>query len=50
MRALTGGEDGLAGVPRPMFLGLDFNGDASFYYLVLFFFSVILAGVAVLRE
>lgn len=50
MRSLTGGEDGIAGVPRPMFLGQDFNSDTSFYFLVLFFFALILAGVSILRE
>ncbi len=35
---LTGGSNGLAGVPRPKFGGFDFSSPATFYYLVLVFF------------
>jgi branched-chain amino acid transport system permease protein len=50
MRALTGGEDGLAGVPRPTLLGHNFSDDTSFYFLVLFVFTLIVTAVAILRE
>jgi len=39
LRALTGGEDGITGVPRPAFLGIDFYDDARFYLFVLAFFA-----------
>jgi len=42
LRALTGGEDGLTGVPRPRLFGLDFVDDARFYLLVLVFFALAL--------
>ncbi len=35
LRALTGGEDGMTGVPRPRICGIDFYDDTSFYLLVL---------------
>ncbi|MCZ7659460.1 MAG: branched-chain amino acid ABC transporter permease [Xanthobacteraceae bacterium] len=50
LRAVTGGEDGIAGVPRPVLLGLDFNDDRSFYFLVLGIFLAVLAMVATLRQ
>lgn len=46
MRNLTGGEDGLTGVPRPTLLGVGFIDDARFYLLVLAFFML---GIAVSR-
>ncbi len=50
LRALTGGEDGITGVPRPAFFGVSFYDDASFYLLVLVFFALALAGSALLRR
>ena len=43
--ALTGGENGLAGIVRPeRFLGLDLNNDYTFYYLTL----IIMTGCTIL--
>ncbi len=43
--ALTGGENGLAGIVRPeRFLGLDLNNDYTFYYLTL----ILMTGCTVL--
>jgi len=42
LRAITGGEDGLTGVPRPRIAGFDFVDDARFYLLVLVFFALAL--------
>lgn len=42
LRAITGGEDGLTGVPRPRILGVHFLDDAWFYLLVLAFFALAL--------
>lgn len=50
LRALTGGEDGITGVPRPALFGISFYDDASFYLLVLVFFAMALAGSALLRR
>jgi branched-chain amino acid transport system permease protein len=50
LRALTGGDDGIAGVPRPILLGIDFTGAASFYLLVLLFFAVGLVLARVIRN
>lgn len=50
LRALTGGEDGLTGVPRPRLLGIDFVDDARFYLLVLAFFALALVVSRQLRN
>jgi branched-chain amino acid transport system permease protein len=50
MRMLTGGEDGLTGVPRPVLLGIDFYDSGNFYLLVLAFFGVALVAARMLRE
>ncbi|MBA3477106.1 MAG: branched-chain amino acid ABC transporter permease [Lautropia sp.] len=50
LRRLTGGEDGLTGVPRPVFLGIDFYNGGNFYLLVLAFFAVALLAARMLRE
>lgn len=42
LRALTGGEDGVTGVPRPTLFGVGFIDDARFYLLVLAFFAIAL--------
>jgi branched-chain amino acid transport system permease protein len=49
MRALTGGEDGLTGVPRPTILGVAFYDDARYYLLVLVFLALALAASRMLR-
>jgi branched-chain amino acid transport system permease protein len=43
-RSLTGGDDGLSGISRPVlsFIGLDLQNYTHFYYFVLFFFIVAL--------
>ena len=41
--ALSGGPDGISGIPRPDLFGLiDFNDDISFYYFSLFFVVLVL--------
>ena len=42
LRALTGGEDGVTGVPRPRLFGIDFLDETKFYLLVLGFFALAL--------
>lgn len=42
LRAFTGGEDGLTGVPRPRLFGFDFVDDTRFYLLVLALFALAL--------
>ena len=43
----TGGEDGMQGIPRGVFLGvLDLQSDLKIYYLVLFFFLTVTALIA----
>lgn len=49
LRALTGGTDGLPGVPRPTFLGVDFYDDRAYYGFVLGVFVLAVAGAALLR-
>ncbi len=50
LRVLTGGEDGLTGVPRPMLFGIDFYDGGNFYLLVLGFFALALGAARMLRE
>jgi branched-chain amino acid transport system permease protein len=50
LRALTGGEDGITGVPRPSFFGIDFYDDAHFYLLVLAFFAAAIVCAKKLRQ
>lgn len=49
LRWLTGGEEGLVGVPRPALYGIDFYNDNYFYLLVLAFFIGGLAASRTLR-
>lgn len=49
-RALTGGIDGLSGVPRPRLFGLDFTSDRLFLYYNAAVFLVLLAAAARLRS
>jgi len=46
---LTGGQDGIAGVPRPALFGLDFFVTEYFLVYVIFFFMLTLAIVALIR-
>lgn len=48
-RALTGGYDGMSGVPRPGLFGLDFNNDLLFAYYNAAVFAVLLAAAARIR-
>lgn len=50
LRALTGGEDGITGVPRPTFFGVNFIDDARFYLLVVGFFALALLVSRMLRN
>jgi branched-chain amino acid transport system permease protein len=50
LRALSGGEDGIAGIVRPSLFGISFYDDTNFYLLVLVIFMLVLAGCAVFRE
>jgi len=50
LRRLTGGEDGLTGVPRPNFFGIDFYQEANFYLLVLAFLALGLLAARALRR
>ncbi|MGF7158738.1 branched-chain amino acid transport system permease protein [Rhodoligotrophos appendicifer] len=49
LKNLTGGTDGMAGVPRPEFLGIDFYDDGNFAYLVAILFFLLMALNALLR-
>lgn len=50
LRDLTGGEDGLTGVPRPSLFRIDFYDDARYYLLVLVFFAAALGASKLLRD
>lgn len=50
LRSISGGEDGITGIARPVMLGISFYDDGNFYLLVLAVFILILAGAAVFRE
>lgn len=49
LRELTGGVDGLPGVPRPELWGLDFYDNGIYYFFVLAVFVVALGIAALLR-
>lgn len=49
LRDLTGGEDGLAGVPRPTLMGVSFIEDSRLFLLVAVFFIIGLAVSRTLR-
>jgi len=49
LKAFTGGTDGLAGVPRPEFLGIDFYDDATFVVFIAAIFLVLMLANAVMR-
>jgi len=49
LRGITGGIDGLTGVPRPTLFGVDFYNDYNFYAYVAVLFVVLLAAAALLR-
>lgn len=49
LRALTGGLDGIAGVPRPELLGVDFYDNRNYYAFVVVIFLAGLALMALLR-
>jgi branched-chain amino acid transport system permease protein len=50
LRGISGGEDGITGIMRPMMFGISFYDDTNFYLLVLAVFILVLAGAAVFRE
>jgi branched-chain amino acid transport system permease protein len=47
LRMLTGGVDGIAGVPRPDLFGIDFYNDANYYFflLALFILALLISGL-----
>ncbi|SLN23787.1 branched-chain amino acid ABC transporter permease [Oceanibacterium hippocampi] len=49
LRDLTGGVDGLSGVPRPDLFGIDFFSDANYYYFLLAMFVLAIAIAGLLR-
>lgn len=50
-RGLTGGDDGLHGVPRPPLGPVDLSSELVLYYFILFFFIVALAfGIRITRS
>lgn len=49
LKTFTGGTDGLAGVPRPEFLGIDFYDDGTFVVLIAAIFLVLMLANAVMR-
>lgn len=49
LRSFTGGADGLPGVDRPSFAGIDFFNSLNFYGYVGVIFLLVLLGVAILR-
>lgn len=50
LRSLTGGFDGMSGVPRPGLFGLDFNNDLLFMYYNVGIFIMLLAVAARIRS
>lgn len=49
-RSLTGGDDGLPGVGRPVIAGVTLASEAAFFYLVALVFALATVGLAVLVE
>ncbi|MBO0333151.1 branched-chain amino acid ABC transporter permease [Sneathiella sp. CAU 1612] len=47
LRMLTGGVDGIAGVPRPDLFGIDFYDDGNYYFflLALFVLALLISGL-----
>ncbi len=50
LRGLSGGVDGLAGVPRPQVAGIDFINTANFYWLIFAGFCITLLFCGVLKH
>lgn len=50
LRSLTNGTDGITGVPRPEFAGIDFYENQAFAFFVAIIFVATLAGAAILRS
>ncbi|MFC3230516.1 branched-chain amino acid ABC transporter permease [Marinibaculum pumilum] len=49
LRDLTGGVDGLSGVPRPDLFGVDFFDDGNYYFFLLGMFLLAVAVAGILR-
>jgi branched-chain amino acid transport system permease protein len=49
LRTLTGGADGLPGVPRPVFMNIDFFDGFNFYVFVAAIFALVVIGVSMVR-
>lgn len=50
LRHLSGGVDGLPGVPRPQAFGIDFFNAANFYWVVFAFFCATLVACGILKS
>jgi len=50
LRDLSGGVDGIAGIPRPSFMAIDFFANGNFVWIVLGLFVATILGVSVLRR
>jgi branched-chain amino acid transport system permease protein len=49
-RGLSGGADGIAGVPRPDFFGLDFGVTRNYLWLICIAFAIVLTLLALIRR
>jgi branched-chain amino acid transport system permease protein len=49
-RSFSGGPDGLSGVPRPSFWGIDFSQSNNYYLFVVFFFLLAIVVSALIRS
>lgn len=50
LRALSGGNDGIPGVPRPVLFGVDFSSTQRYLWLACATFSLLLVVLAVIRR
>lgn len=50
LRDLTGGADGIPGVPRPALFGIDFLDTVNFYWYVAAVFALVMLVIAVIRK
>lgn len=50
-RSLTGGDDGLHGVPRPPLGAINLNSEIVLYYFILFFFAIsVMLGIRIVNS
>ncbi len=50
LRNMTGGADGIPGVPRPTLFGIDFLDSVNFYWYVAVVFALVMIVIAVIRK